>query len=151
MKKTKYNVIFFGQSSREDTASNTIIYGGSQDISSSAKNTVILNMGADVIVYDSSECGNDIIKKTSGKTILHFVNVNNYGITKEVVGNNLVVSSFNSKITVQNYNKDKLDIVYKNAYELPMTSSYAKLSNPTANQTKKVFNEIWRNTGLAQA
>ena len=128
------------------TNNSDIFYGGSGNDRIQCKN------GRDVVVYDSSSWGKDIISATSGTLSVLFNNIKKSEISQKQSGNNLLITKKNDKnqsITIKNYSEDTHELVFTD--NMKTFSKYIAASNPTKKQVSSMQNEVWKKAGLASA
>ena len=125
---------------------NDIFYGGKGNETISGVN------GHDVVVYDKTAWGKDVIAATSGSITLLFNGLKSKDITQKKSGKNLIITRKSDKkqqITVKNYTTSTHNIVY--ASGMTAFNKYISQSKPTTAQTNNARNEVFKKAGIAQA
>lgn len=105
--------------------------------------------GNDVVVYDNTNWGKDVIEATSGRVTLYFAGVKSSDVTRTRSGSDMILtrkSDTAQSITVRNWSS--ASHVLKFGGTLGQFSSYLAAATPTAAQATSARNEVWKKAGL---
>ena len=108
--------------------------------------------GRDVVVYDATAWGKDIIKQTSGTMTLVFDGLSEKDLLKTYQDSTLTIQNKadqNQAITIENYDSATHHLVY--ADNLNEFKQYLNSTSPDTNQKVNARNEVWKAAGLASA
>ncbi|MBQ7585963.1 MAG: hypothetical protein IJU40_06935, partial [Desulfovibrionaceae bacterium] len=108
--------------------------------------------GRDVLIYDTSNWGKDIVAKTKGTITLLFSGLKARDLNLKFKGQDLLITRKDKpkqEILLKSYAKERCSLVYTNS--LQAFSSYLKAASPTESMQEKVKKEVWQKAGLAKA
>ncbi|MBQ7586110.1 MAG: hypothetical protein IJU40_07675, partial [Desulfovibrionaceae bacterium] len=108
------------------------------------------NGGKDVVVYDKTKGGKDIIKSTNGSCTLLFKDLSSSDIKQELNGTTKIItkkSDTSQKITISGWSNNTHNIKFGS--NMSNFAKYIKASNPTNEVCTKAYNEAFNKAGLA--
>lgn len=125
------------------TSKSDIFYGGK------GNDKIQCNKGNDIIIYDTTNWGKDIIKKSNGNVTILFNGVKYSDILTEKSGKNLIItrkSDTKQNITIEGYNSKYYNIIYNDNME--SFKKYLNAAKPTNAQITAARTEVWEKTGI---
>ena len=122
-----------------------IFYGGKGNDTITGKN------GRDVAVYDTTDWGKDVIKKTNGNMTILFKDIENVDIHTSLEKGIMTITrdGTDQQITVNGWNDETHKIVYGGTATMTAFDTYLSQASPSNAQIAAARNEVWQKAGLA--
>ncbi|MBQ7609189.1 MAG: hypothetical protein IJU76_14665 [Desulfovibrionaceae bacterium] len=129
------------------TTGNDLIYAAGN---TKYNDKIYLLSGKDIVAYDTTKWGKDIIQKTDGTCAILFKDLTSKDVTEKLSGSTMTItkkSDTKQTITVQGWSDKTHTIVFGG--KLSALDKYINATNPNNGICTSAYNEAFKKVGLA--